>query len=457
MQMNLSIDLKQKQQLVMTPKLQQGLKVLQLSSLELDQYIKNEIDNNPTIEYEESNDISISLDEKKIKWDEYLENLTNNNYKSINSKNKDFIDYENMISDKSSLIEYLNYQLGLLKLCKKQFEIGKYIIGCIDNNGYLNISVEDIAKDINEKEYLIEYILKKYIQSLEPLGIGSRNLKECLNIQAQEYYKENKVLQKIINEHLEDLGHNRIDKILKSLKISKSELKENIEKIQSLEPKPGRIYSDSENKYIIPDIIVSFKDDKLVIEDSIRIYPRIKINTDYLKILKSNDLKDEKAKEYIKEKLDSAAWLMKNINTRKSTIEKVMKSILKKQEDFFKFGKRHLKPLSLKDIAEDIGVHESTVSRATVEKYVQTPSGIYELKFFFLSGISNSYGDNISSSYIKEAIKDIINSENKLKPFSDNKISTILNEKGINISRRTVAKYRDELKILSASKRKDIF
>ena len=335
-------------------------------------------------------------------------------------------------------------------------KIAKYIIENIDSNGYLDLENEIIAKEFSIKEDKIENIINT-IQTFEPLGICARSLEECLLIQANIKYEDDKIVKKIIKKiiknHLEDLACNRISAIAKELNENIKVVQDACDKIKKFEPKPGRLFSSMKDvKYIVPDVIVKKVDGEYKIIVSESTAPRLYINKFYRSLL-SAEINDD-ATKYIKEKLNSALKVIRSIEQRKNTIYRVVKSIIDYQMDFFEKGPMYLRTLTLKDIADEIEMHESTVSRAISGKYMQCPNGLFEIKYFFQSGVSSSFGEGVSSESIKMLIKEMIEKENPKKPISDQYISNELNELGIKVSRRTIAKYRDELGILSSSKRK---
>jgi len=458
MKLGYNLALEQVQKLIMTPELRQAIQLLQFNCQELNEYIKKEIEENPMlepinleIEYENIEDYHSKKDE--IDWKEFIERYDDISYKPEVEKNEKEYNYENFISASSSLKEYLLFQLNVLKLDAIDYIIGRTIIENIDDNGYLMVSVEKLSKEIGVNCKRVENVLS-IIQTFDPCGVGARNLKECLLIQVKERKVKNPHVEQIIKNYLDDIAHNRLSKIAKELDIDEKEVQEICDYIKTLEPKPGRLYEDgsADVKYIIPDAIIEYIDGEYVIILNDVTAPRLNINKFYREMLRKE--MDIEASEFLKEKLSSAMWLIRSIEQRRMTIYNVVKSILKHQREFFENGEKALKPLTLKEVADDINMHESTVSRATNGKYIQTPRGLYELKYFFSSGLSTKEGEDISSTSIKAMIKEIIEDEDPKKPLSDEKISNMLRDKGIKISRRTVAKYRDEMGIPSSTMRK---
>lgn len=460
MKLSYNLTLEQSQKLIMTPELRQAIQLLQYNSLELNEYLNKEIQENPLLEMEMTNIDTETIDkvekmdkEQEIDWKEYFEKYDDFSYKAQIDKNQKEYNLESFTSYDFTLREHLISQLILVKLNSQEYEIGEYIIHSLNENGYLNISLEDIALQFNVLLSEVESILE-IVQTFEPLGVGARTLEECLLIQVKALNINGKLIKKIIEVHLNDLAHNRLTKIAKEENVDLLKVQRACDFIRTLEPKPGRSFQGNyeDVKYIIPDASIQFIDGEYIIQINDATGPRLNINTFYKNLIKDN--KDKETTEYLSTKLNSAMWIIKSIEQRRQTIYKVIESILKFQLEFFKEGDKSLIPLTLKDVAEDIEMHESTISRATNGKYVQTPRGLFELKYFFSSGLSSTTGEDISATSIKSTIKDIIDSENNKKPYSDQKIADILKSSGNSISRRTVAKYRDELGIPSSTMRR---
>lgn len=456
MKMGYNLHLEQSQKLVMTPQLKQAIKILQLATIELDQYIEQQIETNPILEmneveekYEEE---IIKQKEEQINWKEYVEDFDNYEYSkgAYNSDNE--FNYENIISRDTTLQEHLLFQYHITIFDYKYKEIGEYIIDNLNENGYLTIKVEDIAKVFQEECSTVEDILQ-VIQTFDPPGVAARSLKECLLIQLKQMGISNAHIVDIIENYLEEVAQNKYPYIAKKLGITALEVQEICDFIRTLEPKPGRRFASSNNNYIHPDAVIKKIGSEYLVILNDRNAPRLTIRDDYRKLLSSGE-GDSEATKFLNEKLNSAIWLIRSIEQRRQTIYRVVEMIVKKQKSFFEYGKKHLKPMTLKEIADEIEVHESTVSRATNGKYVETPMGTFELKYFFSSGVEGLDGEGISAESIKNYIKEIVDAENPNKPLSDDKICKSLSNQGINISRRTVAKYRDDLNIASSSKRK---
>ncbi|WP_353092745.1 RNA polymerase factor sigma-54 [Tissierella praeacuta] len=456
MRLSYDLTLEQSQKLIMTPELRQAIELLQFNSLELKEYITNEMEENPMLESLNSSEEFDNLDkytnDNEIDWKEYFEKYDDISYRPQVDKNIKEYNYESFVSYEPTLKEHLMLQLRLIPLENREYKIAENIIQNIDENGYLTVSTEEIAKFMKCGQEEVEIVLD-IVQAFEPAGVGARNLKECLSIQVRNKPDVDYYIVRIIEDYLEDLGYNRILKISKELNLDLKEVQEACDYIKRLEPKPGRSFrSDSDDiRYVLPDAEIKLLDGEFVVILNDVAGPRLNINNYYKELMKSGG--DKKTIDFLNEKFNSAMWVIRSIEQRRNTIRRVIESILKFQKSFFIEGEIALKPLTLKDIADDIDMHESTVSRATNGKYVQTPRGLFELKYFFSSGILGDEGD-ISSASIKVTLKGIIDNEDPKKPYSDQKISELLKIQGVNISRRTVAKYRDELCIPSSSMRR---
>ncbi len=466
------LHLKQQQQLVLTPQLKQAIKLLQLSKIELLEVIKEEIKTNPVLEEkdpytsEESSEAELDLSETEsisddigdIGWDAYFEEYQDEYWydksRFINPGKVELPSFENTTASKADLFSHLMWQLNISGLDEEKKRIGTCIIGNLNKNGYLEASVQEIANLCNTTVEKVEETLR-IIQNFDPVGVAARNLQECLLIQARAYNLGGTLVEKIIMNHLEDVEYRRYEKIAQSLSVTIEDVISAVTVIRSLDPRPGSEFFDERTIYIVPDVYVIKVGDEYEVVLNQEDIPMLRINPYYKELLKRKDLLSKKDKAYLRKKLNSAIWLIKSIHQRQATIYKVTKSIVKFQRDFLEYGISHLKPLVLKDVATDIGMSESTVSRITTNKYVHTPQGIFELKFFFTNSINSADGNTISSESVKEYIRRIIKKEDKRKPYSDEEIKQILEkEYNIKIARRTVAKYREELGILSSKKRK---
>lgn len=457
MKLGYDLTLEQVQKLVMTPELRQAIQLLQFTSLELNEYLEKQMEENPLLELtnlqgEHENIDDYAKEKDEIDWKEYISKDEDISYRPQRDRNSKEYNYENFITYSPSLKDNLLFQLNVSDIDEKDKKIGEILIESIDENGYLITAIEQVSTDLGVDSNRVENVLS-LIQTFDPLGVGARNLKECLLIQSKKDNKRNPNVDKVIEYYLEDIAHNRLSKISRELDIELIDIQNICDYIRTLEPKPGRAFTSpgDQVKYITPDATIEYIDGEYIVLLNDTTGPRLNINNFYKDMMRKG--KDANATEYLTEKLNSAMWIIRSIEQRRMTIYKVVESILKFQMDFFKIGEKGLKPLTLKEVADDIEMHESTVSRATNGKYVQTPRGVFELKFFFSSGLSTNKGD-MSSTSIKCMIKDLIEEENPKKPYSDQKISDILKAKGISISRRTVAKYRDELEIPSSTVRR---
>ena len=460
MRMDYSYNLTQEQKLVLTHEMQLSIKVLQMSANELREYINDEFAENPILDIQEN--ISNSADSKSKELDKYdykemIKYLEFDNYgaQSYGSYDDEEISPFNFISEKKSLKEYLYEQINEIEENDLIISIAGYIIESLDHRGYLEISVEEIAKEINIDKALVEEALE-VVQDLEPYGIGARNLKECLKIQLINLGLIDDILEKIVDDHLEDIANSRYVNIAKSLNISPREAQRYGDIIRKLEPKPSRGFFTGEDvKFIIPDAEIRNIQGEFYIIMNDGILPKLSVNNAYKEVLNTNA--DENSTEYVKEKLNKAISIVKSIEQRRSTLYKVLEKIVEKQKDFLLKGVNYIKPMTLKEISEDIKMHESTVSRAIKDKYILTSFGTIKIKDLFVSKLSVGKNDeDVAVTIIKNKIKNMIDKENKKKPLSDQVICDNLNDEKINISRRTVAKYREELGIQSSSKRKRI-
>ncbi len=459
----MAIDLRQEiklaQQLVLTPQLQQAIKLLQLSRIELVTMIKEEMEQNPMLEEEELEEKSEENLDAEVEM--LLSTRLEEGFRSQRGEYEEVepVRFENFLAKKTSLAEHLMWQLKLSNFSKEEEKIGEFIIGNIDKEGYLRINIDEIAKICNVSTKKVEEVLKK-IQNFDPVGVGSRDLKECLLVQLEMIKKEQdcngkvEIAKRIVRNHLKDLEEKKLEKISKSLGVSIGEVERAARLISTLDPKPGYAYSDEDTIYVVPDVFVEKVGDDFSVFLNTDGLPKLRINPLYYKLLCEDTSLDKNAKDYMKDKLKQAVWLIKSIYKRQETILKVARSIVKFQKDFFEKGPSHLKPLVLKDVAQDIGMHESTVSRVTTNKYMYTPHGIFELKYFFTSSIKKGDGDDLGAESVKEKIKQIIASEDPKSPLSDREIALILKKENINIARRTVTKYREAMGILPSSKRR---
>jgi len=478
MALELRQQLKLTQQLIMTPQLQMAIKLLQLSRLELLDTIRQELEENPALEEiqdsgsdenlteqsetsseDSSRTEEVVIEEKihdDIDWSNYLGEYNTPGRISYESEDKDAPRFEAFIAPKKSLRDHLLWQLLMTKPSKEEESIASLIVGNLNKDGYLDSTVEEIALVSGSAVETVEALLIK-MQTFDPIGVCARDLKECLLIQAAHFGFENTIVSDIISNHLHDLEKKNYKGICKALKTNIEQIVSAVNVIKAFEPKPGRQFSEETPQYINPDIYVYKLEDDFVIMLNDDGMPKLRVNSFYKSTISRGKKISGEAEDYIQDKIRSAAWLIKSIHQRQKTIYKVMESILGFQRDFFEKGIAYLKPMVLRDVAQDIGMHESTISRVTTNKYAYTPQGIFELKYFFNSSIKRAQGGDIASASVQEKIRQIILNEDPKKPYSDDKISQLLkDDHQIHIARRTVAKYREMLKVLPSNKRKQI-
>ena len=475
MEMRMNLNLKMSQKLVMTPMLQQAIKLLPLARMELAQLIRQEIIENPVLEElleeENENDQENSQEEK-----EPNEDLTSDNEQSSDSQDQE-IDWDSYFQGnidqgmsvesyterpsiesthkkEANLADHLMWQLDLSLDSDLDKFIGSCIIGNIQNDGYLCANLKEIAEISQTDEENVLRVLK-IIQGFEPAGVAARSLKECLMIQTRTLSDKNPYVEILIENYLERLEDRFLPKVASELKIDLEEVLDALKTIRNLCPKPGLLFSSERVDYVVPDLVVVQTEkgyDVVLNDDGV---PSLRISPYYHNLLKTT--KEGQTKEYLEDKYRSALWLIKSIDQRRQTIYKVGKSIVKLQKSFLDDGLSYLEPMVLKDVAKDIEMHESTVSRITTNKYIDTPQGVFELKFFFHSGIKSYMGSAMSSIRVKNMIKEIINEENQSSPLTDDQMVEALMRKNAKIARRTITKYRKELNIPPASKRKKWF
>ncbi len=496
MALELRQTLKLSQQLVMTPQLQQAIKLLQLSRLELQQAVREELEVNPALEEdgegapeeqgvseeqgasEEQGEVEASpqvaeqdgsaSDETpparelidRVDWDYYFgDGATTSGPRGDRDREEEDGRpyYENLLTRKPSLAEYLEMQINLSTGDDAVREIAPYLIGNIDENGYLKVSAEETAEALGKPLEEVERTIAK-IQTLDPSGIGARDLRDCLMIQAREKGEEYALPLKILTDHFDLFTRGDVAGVARKFKLSREVVREAFQKLVTLWPKPGRAFLGDDVHYITPDAYVFRTDNEWVITLNEDGQPRLRLSAYYRDLLSAGDKLGKEDKEFLKQKINSALWFIKSIQQRQRTIYKVVESIIKLQRDFLESGPKSLRPLTLRDVAEDISMHESTVSRVTSSKYVYTPHGIFELKFFFNSGLHREGGEeNIASKSVKEKIREIIKAEGEENPLSDQDLVRTLRNQGIRIARRTVTKYRQAMGVLPSSKRKKLF
>jgi RNA polymerase sigma-54 factor len=472
------------QQLVITPQLQQAIRLLQLTRLELVELISQEMKENPLLEEEEDTEESIeaegsvgeqdqgepSLDvehtvevkgegegAEEFDWENYLENY---NLAPVQRQNREDGEerpsFENFLTKRTTLSDHLHWQLQLSNCTEEEQKVGTLIIGNLDEDGYLKTTLEDICSESDLSMERVEEVLRR-IQQFDPVGVAARDLKECLLIQLEQMAVQDPLAEGIVSEHLSLLKNRNYPAIAKRLGVSLERVNRAACLISKLDPKPGKAFGGEVIQGIIPDVYVYKVEGEYIVYLNDEGIPRIKVNPFYRSVLSNNRFALEGDRKYIQEKLRSALWLIRSIHQRQRTIYKVAKSIVQFQQDFLDNGIRFLKPLVLRDVAEDIEMHESTISRVTHNKYMHTPQGIYELKFFFNAGITSTQGETLASESVKNLVREIITKEDPKKPYSDEKLVQILKGMNIHIARRTVSKYREMMKILSSNERRRMF
>ena len=472
------------QQLVMTPQLQQAIKLLQLSRIELEEMISQELQENPALEEGPPEDkgedretmvageaeiLESVLPEVKrelstadkigtLDWQEYIDTHSNSVHGSLTAEASRDEDegppsWENTLTKKTSLEDHLVWQLRLSRLSDRQEGIGSYIIGNLDEHGYLALSLEEVCQATGTMPEEAEVVLKQ-IQFFDPVGVAARDLRECLLVQLQNLGLGDSLATRIVSDHLPQLENKRYDRLARDLGVSIEEVVDTSHLIATLEPRPARGFEEEEIRTIIPDVSVRKNDDKYDVDLNDDGIPRLRVSSLYRRLTGQGGQEEENARQYLQEKVRAATWLIKSIQQRQQTLHRVTESIVKFQRDFLELGVRHLKPMVLKDVADDIGMHESTVSRATANKYVHTPQGLFELKYFFQSGLKSGNGEDVASESVKDKIRSIISAEDPRRPYSDQYIAGLLCQESIDIARRTVAKYREAMRILPSSKRR---
>ena len=476
----------------LSPQQIQYQKLLQLNTLSLEQRIKTELELNPILE--ETLDEEIDLDQLE-ESPEDAEEKTNDDEDTYDSKDDEFDleDYMNeseaemeldrlnrrpdedhiqpIAPQRKTLRENLVDQLHMLDLTEEETILGENLIGSLDRDGYFKT---DLAKIVNELKLFedldvtIDHAEKvlRAIQTLEPVGIGARNLQECLLVQIRNssydpYYSY--LAEKVLSEHFEDFANKRFEVIQRIMNLSKETLRTTLDLIQKLNPKPGEGNIDSEEmNQITPDFLIEKVEDNYIVTLNDRSVPSVTVSKTYLEMLDTNKRKrkisdrEKETHKFLREKFESAKWFIASLQQRRNTLMKIMRAILEKQYEFFESGPKFLKPMIYKDIAEEVMMDISTISRVVNGKYVQSPQGIHELKYFFSEGLTTDSGEEVSNKHIKELIKEICDHEPKNAPYSDDKIASILQERGFHVARRTIAKYREALKIPVARLRKDL-
>jgi len=464
------------QKLILTPSLQQAIKLLPMSTLELADLLNQEVVENPLLEETPVEDIQTTdataqtdkaeSDPEPVKdkdtWDDsdyeyFFGDYLDDGYRPRAPQEiKELPPIENTLSTGTSLADHLLWQLSLQAEHGGLREIGAAIVGNLDDDGYLVASVDEIARMGAWPVEAVERALAM-VQRFDPVGVAARDLQECLTLQLRHLGFEGTPTERIVTEHLRLLQNHQVPEIARRLGLSIDEVKHHVEIIRGLDPKPGSRFNPSQSQYVIPDVYVVKVEDQYVAMLNEESLPQLRISPVYRRLLDKNGDASDETRAYVKEKFRSALWLIKSVDQRQKTIHKVATSIINFQKDFLDHGIEFLRPLVLRDVANDIGMHESTVSRVVNNKYMHTPQGVFEMKYFFHSGISSSYGESVSSVTIKQRIKKIIESEDPKRPLSDSKIVSILQNEGLILARRTIAKYREELRIPTSNQRKVLY
>lgn len=454
----------------LAPQLIQSLKMLQMPVLKLEQTIRHELSTNPLLEEAEDTeqepgeteddaefDVAETTEkdsDEAVDWDEYLFE-DDEGYKVREPREKTEERLEGAATKAPNLYDHLNEQLSLLKLSKEEHLIGEYIIGNIGPDGYLSISIPEMAEELSMESGNIERVLNM-IQRFDPIGVGSRSLKESLLIQLKEKNMVATLPYRIVEEHINELDRKSILQIAKLMGVPVERAQQAMAVIKSLNPTPAHGRFDPGAAAVVPDLIVERCDDDFIVFHNDRYVPQLRINSNYRNMIRRGSSSSKDTKKYIRQKLEQARWLLNSINQRRTTMIRVMEAIIDKQRDFFEKGPTFLKPLIMEEIAQVVNMNVATISRVSSGKYVQTPLGVYEIKHFFNSGITRADGEDMSKHSVKKRIEEIIAGEPPDKPYSDQEIYKKLNEEGIRLARRTVTKYREELKIKPARLRKRV-
>ena len=460
------------QKLILTPSLQQAIKLLPMTTIELADLLNQEMVENPLLEESvdeeaptaevvaEAEAVPEKPDEKGDVWDDadyeyFFGDYLDDGYRPKQAQEvRELPPIENTLTSKGSLADHLEWQLSLQTTDPLIRQIGEAIIGNIDDDGMLVASISEIAALGPWPVASVEQALE-HVQSFDPIGVGARDLQECLLLQLRAHGLGGTPVETLVTEHLPLLQNHRVPELAKALGLPPEEIKAYLEVVRHLDPKPGARYTPADSHYVIPDVYIIKTEDggyrAVLNEEGL---PQLRISPVYRRMLDKGGETSEETRAYVKDKFRSALWLLKSVDQRQKTIIKVATSIITFQREFLDKGIEHLRPLVLRDVANDIGMHESTVSRVVNNKYMHTPQGVYEMKYFFHSGISSSYGENVSSVTIKQRIKKIIEAEDAKRPLSDSKIMNMLQREGLVLARRTIAKYREELKIPTSNQRK---
>ena len=467
MRLGYDLTIEQVQKLTMTPELIQAIQILQYNSQELEEFVSRELMENPLLEHarqeDEPGEDQPSYEQNEtFNFEELREKIMEGAYDDISysqwkerPSDRQTMTFDQYTSREETLADHLKSQLGLSRLDEREMKIGRFLVDALDDNGYLTMEIQQVSDIFGTDQDEVEKVLK-VIQGFEPLGIGARDLKECLLLQLDEVEDDfpKDSIRFIICNYLRELGDNHIQEISRCTGLTPKQVQAVADFIRTLDPKPGRAFSSGEQlKYIIPDVIVEELDEGFELTTNYEAEPHLMVSQYYLDMARDHK-EDEEVQKYLNDKYKSAMWLIKSIDQRKQTIYNVARAVMERQSEFLRKGEKYLTPMTLKQIADEVGVHESTVSRSINGKYIETPRGVYELRYFFSSGVGNKEGTGISSNSIKKMIRELIQEEDPKSPMSDQEIMDILNEKGIEISRRTVAKYRESMNIPSSSRRR---
>ena len=495
--MNPSLVLKMGQQLTMTPQLQQAIRLLQLSSLDLQQEVQEALEANPMLEMADDGDDDygssaqesgdddapavtlpepVSLDsieqhgqnDQEGNWNEQIpselpvdtqwEDVYQTSASSLPSQDDEDWDYTSRTGTGETLQSHLEWQLNLLPMSETDYQIATALIDGINADGYLEESLDDILASLPAELEVeldeVEMVLHR-IQQFEPVGVGARDLRECLLLQIRQLPENTPMLEqatRVVRDHLELLGSRDFSQLMRRSKLKEDQLRDVVALIQTLNPRPGSEIASGEPEYVIPDVIVRRDANRWLVELNQEAVPKVRVNGHYASMVRRADSSDDNT--YLRNNLQEARWFIKSLQSRNETLMKVATQIVEHQRGFLEHGEEAMKPLVLHDIAEAVGMHESTISRVTTQKYMHTPRGIFELKYFFSSHVGTSEGGEFSSTAIRALIKKLVAAENPKKPLSDSKIAGLLEEQGIEVARRTIAKYRESLNIAPSSERK---
>ena len=462
-QLRPSLGLNISQRLVMTPSLLQKIGLLTLNRLELSELLNEELSQNPVLEEASDNQDSGTAEDKDEKdskddYEDFDYEYFFGEYLTPSARIQDWEpkddrpSFEVFLAKPSNLSDHLNWQLNLSEVPEEAHEIAYFIIGNIDEDGYLTLSPEHIAETLGTSVEKVEETLG-VVQSFDPIGVGSRDLRECLLLQIHASDLEGSLAEKLVQDHLELVQAKRFKELAEDLDCNLEGIAEALNVLRGLSPRPGQKYSSQKPIYIQPDVYFHKVGDSFQIVMNDDDLPRLRLSRVYRELLKRKNIGKD-TRRFIRERFRSAVELLRSVDQREQTIYRVCKTIVKRQQDFLERGAVHLKPMLIKDVAEELSVHSSTISRVVANKYAHSPQGVIELRKFFTIGIESAEGENISVIHVKEKIKKIIESENSGRPFSDQKISGLLNQGGIPITRRTVAKYRDQVKIPGSRERR---